>query len=287
MPDISTFSDIACHLGEGPCWHPGRKRAYWVDILERRLLSRAMTGTTEIVDLPFMPSLALPIDDDRLLLAGSDGLVSHGLDDGANRVVLPYWTGAETRTNDGRVHPSGALWISTMGRAAERGAGVVWWYRRGEIRRILSDLTIPNAISFTPDGGTGFYADSTARTIYRIAVDPASGLPIGEAHPFIRTEGGVPDGAVVDRDGILWNARWNAGRLDGYAVEDGRRVASLAMPAKRCTCPSFAGEGLSALVVTSAYEGYDEAARAADPEAGHTFLVSGGPVGRPEPTVLL
>ena len=33
---------------------------------------------------------------------------------------------AATRSNDGRVHPCGALWIGTMGRKAEKGAGAAW-----------------------------------------------------------------------------------------------------------------------------------------------------------------
>lgn len=282
-PTVSVFSDHVCRLGEGPCWHPARKVVFWVDILGQALLFRDGKGTTQGVELPFLPSLALPADDDHLLIAGTRGLVRYALDGGGLEGVMAYWAPAGTRTNDGRVHPSGALWLSTMGLAAETGVGAIWWLRDGDLRPILPGLTIPNAIAFSPDGRVGYFADSPKRTIFRVELDAATGLPSGRAVPFVHVEEGVPDGAVVDRYGLLWNVRWGGGTLDAYAPEDGRRVASVSLPAKRCTCPAFVGAGLDAMVVTSASDGYDAAALAADPDAGRTFGIDGGFAGCPEP----
>src|SRR3546814_7772698 len=57
-----------------------------------------------------------------------------------------------TRSNDGRVHPCGALWIGTMGKRAETGAGSLYWFFRGELRRLFSGISIINSIAFSPDG---------------------------------------------------------------------------------------------------------------------------------------
>jgi sugar lactone lactonase YvrE len=59
------------------------------------------------------------------------------------------------------------------------------------------------------------------------------------------------------------------------------------VPARQTSCPAFVGEDFSQMLVTSAYEGMDETARAADPEHGRTFLLDLKVRGRPEPRVRL
>ena len=74
----------------------------------------------------------------------------------------------------------------------------------------------------------------------RVACDPATGLPTGEPSVLLRPaqgKGGL-DGSVVDADGVLWNARWGAASLDAYSP-DGRRIRSIAMPAKQTLLPGL------------------------------------------------
>uniref|UniRef100_UPI0038F6C844 SMP-30/gluconolactonase/LRE family protein n=1 Tax=Streptomyces galilaeus TaxID=33899 RepID=UPI0038F6C844 len=83
---------------------------------------------------------------------------------------------------------------------------------------------------------------------------------------------GSLDGSVCDADGQIWNACWGAGRIDVYSPR-GERLRSLSVPARQASCPAFVGAGLSRLLVTSAWQDMDAAARAANPEAGWTFLL--------------
>jgi sugar lactone lactonase YvrE len=64
-------------------------------------------------------------------------------------------------------------------------------------------------------------------------------------------------------------------------------LRSLRVPALQSSCPAFVGHDLSQLLVTTAWQGMDEAARAADPDHGRTFLLAAGARGRPEPDVKL
>jgi sugar lactone lactonase YvrE len=91
---------------------------------------------------------------------------------------------------------------------------------------------------------------------------------------------------VCDRDGMVWNARWGAGCIDGYSA-DGERVVSLKVPASQSSCPAFVGAEADRLLVTSAREGLSDAALAADPEAGSTFLLDHPVKGRFEPDYIL
>src|SRR5690606_13043026 len=132
-----------------------------------------------------------------------------------------------TRSNDARVHPCGALWVGTMGRKAETGAGSIYWYREGEVRRLFGDITITNSICFSPDGSVAYFADTRRNLVWRVACDPATGLPVGEPSVLIDHAGqpGGIDGSVCDAEGTIWNARWGTGTLDAYDAS-GRPVRS-------------------------------------------------------------
>lgn len=288
MTEVSVLSGHACHLGEGPSWHPGRERLFWVDVLERQLLEIGLgEAAPRLHALPFHPSVIARVDDDRHLIASDAGLHLRTIDGGALTELRPFWDERPgTRSNDGAVHPSGAFWISTMGWRFEPGLGRIWWYRAGELRPIVEGLTIPNAIAFSSDGRTAYFSDTLEHVIHCVPVDPATGLPVGERRLFARVDDGGPDGATVDADGLLWNARWGGGAVDAYDPT-GRRVTTIALPARQVSCPAFAGPALDRLVVTSAYEGYDAKKRAAEPEAGRTYLIDGLFRGLPEPAVLI
>jgi sugar lactone lactonase YvrE len=288
-PTASVFSDTVCHLGEGPVAHPALGRVFWFDIMEKRLLEQAFEGpaTTTIHDLPFMASALAVIDDDRQLLVTDQGLYVREV--ATNTLTLHTPLEADnpvTRSNDARAHPSGALWIGTMGRRFEKGAGSIYWFFKGEVRTLFPDITIPNSIAFAPDGSLAYFADTPRGTIWRVETNPATGLPSSDPQIFrtFENDNGFPDGSVVDQDGILWNARWGAASVDAYSP-DGTRIRSIAMPARQVSCPAFIGPNADRLAVTSAYEGMDEAARAADPLAGQTFLIDLPVRGRFDPPV--
>jgi len=59
------------------------------------------------------------------------------------------------------------------------------------------------------------------------------------------------------------------------------------VPATQPSCPAFIGRNFDRLLVTTASEGMDEPAKAADPQHGMTFSLDVGATGRPEPRVRL
>jgi sugar lactone lactonase YvrE len=276
-----------CHLGEGPTYDATADTAWWFDILERRLFEcRIETRETRVHALPRMASALARIDAERQLVFCDDGLYVREVASGRMELFLPVEAdNSVTRCNDGRVHPSGTFWFGTMGRKAEAGAGAIYALHRGQLRKLYPDITIPNAICFSPAGDIGYFADTRKLVLNRVPLDPATGLPVGDPQAIVEGEHGM-DGAVVDADGLIWNARFGLGRID---VRDasGRRLRSLHVPAKQSTCPAFVGRDLLRLLVTSAWEHMDEAARAADPEHGRTFLLDANVRGKAEPDVRL
>jgi sugar lactone lactonase YvrE len=236
-----------------------------------------------------MASAIAAIDGERQLVSTETGLYVREIASGRLTSHTPIEADdAATRSNDGRVHPCGAFWVSTMGKTAENGAGSIYWFFKGALRRLFAGISIPNSIAFSPDGKVAYHTDSATGLLMRTDCDPATGLPQGEPKVFADRGGGTGDhdGSVVDADGTLWNARWGEGRVAAYAP-DGRLVRSVPMPATQVSCPAFFGPRADRLAVTSAWSGMDEARRAADPQAGKTFLIDLPVKGRFEPRVLL
>jgi sugar lactone lactonase YvrE len=278
-----------CHLGEGPTYDAATDTAWWFDILERRLFeARIESGVVSVHVLDRMASALARIDVARQLIVAEDGLYIRDVADGRMELFAPLEADNPlNRSNDARVHPSGTLWLGTMGRNAEPRAGAIYALHRGRLSRLFADVTIPNAICFAPSGDVGYFADTATNMMHRVPLDMATGLPIGDPVPFIRHDGiGGIDGAVVDADGLIWNARWGGGCIDVYEPR-GRRLRSLRVPARQSSCPAFVGRDLSRLLVTSAWQDMDEDARASDPEHGRTFILDAKARGRPEPDVRL
>ena len=285
----TTLAAERCHLGEGPTYDAATDTAWWFDILERRLFEADIaSGRVKIHTLDKMASALARIDAQRQLLVTEDGLYIRHVADGRTELFAPLDAdNPATRSNDARVHPSGTLWFGTMGRRAEPRMGAIYALHRGRILRLYPDITIPNAICFSPNGETSYFADTATNILHRVPLDAETGLPSGDPVPFVHHRGvGGIDGAVVDADGLIWNARWGGGCVDVYDTS-GRRLRSLRVPARQSSCPAFVGSDLSRLLVTTAWQGMDETARAGDPEHGRTFILDANARGRAEPDVKL
>jgi sugar lactone lactonase YvrE len=283
------LSPHRCELGEGPSYDPDADIAWWVDITGKTLFEhRFADASTHLHPLPRMASVATRIDAGRQLLAMDDGLYVRAVAGGALRLLAPLEAdNPMTRSNDGRVHPSGALWVGTMGLKAETEAGAIYWARGAEVRKIFDKVSIPNAMCFSALGDVGYFADTARNTIWRVPLDAATGLPAGDRQVFVKGgAGGYCDGAVIDRHGVLWNAAWGGHAVHGYGP-DGALVRSVAVPTGQASCPCFVGADASRMIVTTAQQGMTSDARAADPFAGQTFALPGVFEGRFDPAFVL
>lgn len=284
------LSNRPCQLGEGPAFDPTTGTLYWFDVVEKKLLEKKLPdGEVLIHDLPVMASALAVIDDKRQMLVTERGLEIRDKASGA--LTLHREIEADnplTRSNDSRVHPSGAFWIGTMAKVEEGpAAGAIYWYRRGEVRKLYPDVAIPNSICFSADGAVAYFVDSAKNKLMRVACDPQTGLPVGEASVFVDYHGpGGIDGSVCDLDGVVWNAHWGKACVNAYSP-DGKLIRTVAVPAKQSSCPVFVGRNAQHMAVTSAWKGMSDAERAADPQGGWTFLLDLEVRGRFDPKVEL
>lgn len=284
------FIDCRCSLGEGPFWHPGRQELFWFDINVGALF-RANAAGVILAKLSFGEAVAAAalVDDETLLVAAASAILDFDIEAGTfgPRLALEA-DNPKTRANDSRVCPRGAWWIGTMDRSEKDNLGAVYHYRSGKLTTLRTNVGIPNATCFSPDGRFAYFADTPTRRIERIALDTETGLPIGKWQPFVDLKGqrGFPDGAVVDSEGFVWNAEYGGGRVVRYTPE-GKLDRVVKVPVPNATCPCFGGRELKTLYITTASQGMipDELARF--PHAGSVFAVELDVPGLPETPVTL
>ncbi|MEQ6204550.1 SMP-30/gluconolactonase/LRE family protein [Sulfitobacter sp. HNIBRBA2951] len=277
---MSIFDPTVCTLGEGPLWHPERQSLFWFDIIEKRLY-----GEGQVRQFDEHVSAAGWIDHDRLLIASERQLFTYNLETGAQDHVAPLEAeNPVTRSNDGRADPYGGFWIGSMGKQAERGAGAIHRYYRGTVETLFDNITVSNAICFSPDGQFAHYTDTPTRRVMRVSLD-AEGWPKGAPEEFVNTSAEKlhPDGAVVDAEGCLWVAQWGASRVARYDT-NGDFMGAVSVPARQASCPTFGGPDLSTLYVTSATAGMGDAAGTDD---GKTFAIETQARGQREHRVIL
>ena len=265
------FDQRRCELGEGPLWHPLREQLFWFDITGKAMLSQDASGP-RLWSFPQMVSAAGWVSADVLLIAGETALFLFNLTTDKVATLCPLEANLPAnRPNDGRADPQGGFWIGTMSKTEAPGAGAIYRYHRGEIRKLYADISCPNAICFTPDGQTAQFTDNAHGRVLRVALD-AQGWPRSEPEVFLdlAAQGRDPDGAVIDRDGILWIAEWGSARVAAYGP-DGGFLRDIHFDAPHTSCPAFGGPGLTTLYCTSALQGMDAAARTTHPHAGKTF----------------
>jgi sugar lactone lactonase YvrE len=114
-----------------------------------------------------------------------------------------------------------------------------------------------NGISFSPDGKTMYFCDTSLRIIWAYDYDIETGTPsnrrnfVDFAAKGIR---GSPDGATVDAAGGLWSCNHGAGKVTRYKPEDGTIDVVVSLPhgtSKYVTCPALGGKNMDTLFITS------------------------------------
>ena len=265
------FDHRRCELGEGPLWHPQRQQLFWFDITAGAMLSQDATGP-RLWQFPEMVSAAGWVSADSLLIAGETGMILFDLPTETATPLCPLEDDIPTnRPNDGRADPQGGFWIGTMSKTEATGCGAIYRYHRGELRRLYTGITCPNAICFTPDGQTAQFTDNAHGRVMRVTLD-TQGWPKSDPEVFLdlASQGRDPDGAVIAADGVLWIAEWGSSRVAAYAP-DGQFLRAIDFDAPHTSCPAFGGPDLTTLYCTSALQGMDNSARASHPNAGKTF----------------
>ena len=272
-------------LGETPVWSAAERRLWWVDIRSSEVLSwRPDDGALARWSFPDLACGVALRRSGGLIVASRKSILAFNPDSGCSSPLMTVETDPpQNRLNELRCDRSGNLWIGSMWDLGLQVSGAL--YRAGadlEITRVRTDVRIPNAIALSPDGRTLYFADTGTGKIEQATLDPDTGLP-SPWRTFVKADAapGRPDGATVDANGYLWNARIGGACLARFAP-DGRLNRIVPLPVSNPTACAFGGSDLETLYVTTATQGLSKAERAAQPLAGRLLALKPGVTGLAE-----
>jgi len=249
---LEMIADYNCVTGEGPLWHPGEQRLYWVDIPTGRMFcyDPASGNHEQFYEGEVVGGFTIQ-ENGALLLFMAKGAVAVWRDGKLSSIIEEIPDEHESRFNDVIADPAGRVFCGTMPTKDRLGR----LYRLdtdGKLTKLLDGIGCSNGMGFTPDRKQMYYTDSPKREIYLFDYDVDTGA-ITNQRVFIQTPGGegVPDGMTVDAEGYLWSARWDGSCLVRYAP-DGTYDRRIHFPAKKVSSITFGGEDYTDIYVTTA-----------------------------------
>ncbi len=263
-------------LGEGPWWDAASSRLWWIDIDGHRIRHAGLDGTEGApIDTPTEVGFTAPDEAGGLIAGLRDGLWRRSADGEWHRLWQADYDASTHRINDGKTDPAGRVWFGTMMDAETGPSAAFYCFDGTTTRRVFGGVTTSNGLGWSPDRRVFYYTDTPTRTIWAFDFEPEAGT-LDNRRIFVRDpEGRFPDGLTVDAEGCVWSAKWQGSAVVRY-TPDGRIDKEVRLPVRKPTCPTFAGDDLSVLAVTSANQGPEDGEL-----AGSVFLVQTSTTGQP------
>jgi sugar lactone lactonase YvrE len=274
--DIELLVDAKATLGEGPIWDSQTQSIYWIDILNKRIYS----GSDVLAELDELVGCMAPRKKGGLILAlsrgankGRSSFASLDLD----LIKLTYLSSlkdepSNNRFNDGKCDPRGRFLAGTMDMGEEEPKGSLYSYDGTSITTLLSNVTISNGLTWSPDHKTFYYIDTPTREVKAFDYDFDTGAI---ANPrlvvHIPESLGWPDGMTSDKQGRLWIAMWGGAQITRWDPNTGQLLEKIPVPAKNVSSCIFGGKNMNELYITSARKGLDESTLTRYPLTGGLF----------------
>lgn len=272
-------------LGESPVWDGLNECLYWVDGVGCKI-HRHSFATGEIREwvLPSMVGSIGLSTGNRLVVGLRDGIYEFDLETSDLRTLFAFKTpDPKVRFNDGKVDRQGRFLCGTMGVQADPRGELYRVSADGRVEVLANGIRISNALCFSPDGSTMYFADSLDLNVraYRYSPGPEP-LADPRLHVDTRPYGSGPDGATVDAEGYIWIALVQSGKIARFAP-DGQLDRLIDAPVDIPSCLAFGGPDLSTLYLTSIKDSGTGRAVSRHPAGGHVFAIEGlGVRGLPE-----
>lgn len=241
-------------LGEGPLWDLRRHQLLWVDIPERKLHRLDPTNRSEsVIDVGLVCGAAVPSRRGGLVLAAADGFWRLEDDGSKQRIAAVEADNAGSRINDAKCDVLGRFWAGTISLDLRPGDGSLYCLDTdGSVHRLLTGMTVPNGLAFSPDRSELYFIDSFAYGVDAYPVD-LDGPTLGPARRVvdIPEAEGLCDGMTVDEEGGLWVAMFGGSCVRQFSPE-GKEGLMVRVPVTHPTSCAFGGDRLDTLYITSA-----------------------------------
>ncbi len=191
-----------------------------------------------------------------LLVVLADGL--YDFDPGTEKLSLRVKSPLPdyVKLHECQTDRQGRLWVgaydhhfSPSNRDAKGGS--IFRLDGDQLTPVINNISVANAMAFSPDGKTLYISDSPTRRVDTYDLDPDTGN-LSNPKQFLQLHDGegFVDGATVDAEGGFWLAAVGAGTLRRY-LANGQLDRVVELPVCNPTKPAFGGPQMSTLFVTT------------------------------------
>jgi sugar lactone lactonase YvrE len=284
MSGVDVALAVEADLAEGPVWDDRDNVLWWVDIFRGEIHRFDPVTDDDAVWTVESPvgSLALR-ENGGLLIARRDGIYAFAPGEQPVALARPEPDRGHNRFNDGRTDRRGRFWVGSLHLDETEPTGA--FYRLDPDRtctRQADGIYAANGTAFSPDGRTGYHADSRRRVVWSFDCDPDTGA-LSNRRVFIELAAreGAPDGAIVDWDGCYWLTHAGGWRLVRYDP-NGRVDRIVQLPVEIPTSAAFGGRDGRTLFITTARYSLAPEALAIQPLAGSILALDVGTGGVPD-----
>lgn len=283
--EVTRLKAPVCQGGENPLWDAASEQLYYIDNSGAKVHAfHPATGASRSLDMPCtVTTLALRQGGGAVVTLRS-GIHFLDLQTGTLELSHPLADPPPYVYNDGKVDSRGRFLIggSTVKFAApEPDGGLFRLDPDHTLTRLDANIHFSNSPCWSPDERTFYFSDSWVDTIYAYVYDIDTGA-VANRRPFVNTRelGGLPDGATVDADGLLWVAIYQGGKVAAYRP-DGSLERTVDLPVHLVSSVAFGGPRLDRLFVTTIAHG--ALGEPTEDGAGALYVIDGlGVIGHPE-----
>ncbi|RIK31411.1 MAG: SMP-30/gluconolaconase/LRE domain protein [Anaerolineae bacterium] len=267
--NVELMFDAKAALGEGPVWDERTQTLYWVDILNKRIYANG----DSLAELDEFIGCLAPRVRGGLILAKRFSFWTFDLSATSSTfLAAPTDEPATNRFNDGKCDPRGRFLAGTMNLNEKDSTGSLYSFDGESIAKLLSNVTISNGLTWSPDGKTFYYIDTPTRVVQAFDYDLDTGaIASPRVAVTIPASLGWPDGMTSDSQGNLWIAMWGGAQITKWNPHTGQLLEQIPVPALQTSSCAFGGKHLNELFITSARKGLDDAALEQYPLSGGVF----------------
>lgn len=288
---ITRLDAPRCGGGENPMWDAGRQVLHYIDNSGMKVHTYdPASGAARTLDMPSVITTLVLRRNGGAVVTLRSGIHFLDLDSGALEPIHPLPDPPPHVYNDGKVDQRGRFVIgASTANFTQPGpdGGLFRLDPDLTLTRLDSGIHFSNSPCWSPDGGTFYFSDSWINTIYAYDYDQDTGA-VANRRVFAETGelGGLPDGATVDADGLVWVAIFRGSKIAAFRP-DGSVERVIDMPTPLVSSVAFGGPELDRLFVTTidhdVTQGPAEGG-GGDDAAGRLFVIEGlGVRGRAEP----
>jgi len=253
-----------CRWSEGPVWFGDQRLLIWADIPNDRMLKYdERSGEVSIFRSPSNYANGSTRDRQGRLVTCEHltRRVARTEYDGSITVLCDRYQGKRLNSpNDVVVHSDRSIWFTDppfglfngmdKDPAKQLPFNGVFRYAGGKLRAVITDMTLPNGIGFSPDGKT-LYVSNYGPDMYVRAYSVGPGGTLSKPRTLIRyatgSGPGGPDGLKIDTAGNLWTSGPGGIRI---VTPGGKVLGQIKLPEVAANL-AFAGDGHTVYITGS------------------------------------